>query len=55
MLRTILNGIGGGFGRVLGKFIALGLIALLAYYFISSKGIEIKNVIPSIDEVINYE
>lgn len=55
MLKSILNGVGGGFGRIIGKFIGLALIGLLAYYFISSRNIEIKKVIPRLDEVIPYE
>lgn len=45
-MRTLLRGIGGGFGRVLGRFICYIFIGFVIYLLITYLDIDIKSIIP---------
>lgn len=47
-MNSILRGIGGGFGRVLGRFICYLLIGFIIYLLITTFDIDIKSIIPKI-------
>ena len=47
-MNSLLRGIGGGFGRVLGRFLCYIFIGFVIYLLITYLGIDIKSIIPSI-------
>ncbi len=48
-MRTLLRGIGGGFGRVLGRFLCYIFIGVVIYLLITYLGIDIKSIIPKVN------
>lgn len=48
-MKTLLRGIGGGFGRVLGRFLCYIFIGFLIYLLITYLDIDIKSIIPKIN------
>lgn len=55
MLKSVFNGIGGGFGRIIGKFIGLGVIGYIAYTYIQNNNISINNAVSNVEEAIWHE
>lgn len=52
MIKTLLRGVGGGFGRVLGRFLCYILLGFLIYFIIKTLGINISDYIPNIRSLI---
>ena len=48
MIKTLLRGVGGGFGRVLGRFICYLFIAFILYMLITYLDIDIKSILPKV-------
>lgn len=48
-MRTLLRSFGGGFGRVLGRFICYIFIGFIIYMLINYLNIDIKSIIPKLN------
>ena len=48
-MKSLINGIGGGFGRSIGRVLGLIFIGYLIYLAINYFGIDIKSIIPNIN------
>ena len=48
-MNTLLRGIGGGFGRVLGRFLCYIFIGFIIYTLLNYFNIDIKSIIPKIN------
>lgn len=51
-MKSLIRGIGSGFGRTFGRFLFYILIGFLAYLIIQKLGINIENIIPNIRRFI---
>lgn len=48
-MRSLINGIGGGFGRVLGRCFGIIFIGFVIYMLINYLDLDIKSIIPKIN------
>lgn len=55
MLKSFVNGVGGGLGRLFGKVIGVGILGFLAYRYYQNNNIDLDNKINNITEGIFYE
>lgn len=55
MLKSFVNGVGGGLGRFFGRIIGIGIVGYLAYNYIQKNNINIDNTINNITEGVFYE
>lgn len=49
MIKTLFRGIGGGFGRVLGRFLCYIFIGVVIYLLITYLNIDIKSIISKLN------
>lgn len=52
MIKCLLRGLGGGFGRVLGRFLCYIFLGFALYFIIKTLGINISDYIPNIGRYI---
>lgn len=55
MLKSFVNGVGGGLGRFVGKVVGIGILGLLAYNYYQKNNIDLDKKIDNITEGIFYE
>lgn len=55
MLKSFVNGIGGGLGRLVGKIIGVSILGYLAYNYIQKNDVNLDNKINNIVEGVFYE
>lgn len=55
MLKSFVNGIGGGLGRFFGRIIGISILGILAYNFYQKNNISLDKKVNSIVEGVFYE
>ena len=55
MLKSFVNGIGGGLGRLFGKVIGIGILGILAYNYYQKNNISLDKKVNDIVEGVFYE
>ena len=48
-MKSLINGLGSGFGRSIGRVLGLIFVGFLIYILINSLGINIKDIIPKVN------